>query len=107
MQIEEFFIKSIGEWNSMRSSHSLAFQEFEEIRSTIKIVQFAYISWEVVLTFFNYFKMSLVEKAFVIEDVSRKLFVLRPIGEFQDLMCGTISSPKILLYSSESISQSI
>ena len=37
MQIEEFFLKSVGEWNSMRSSHSLAFQEFEEIRSTIKI----------------------------------------------------------------------
>ena len=37
MLIEEFFQKSIGEWNSMRSSHSLAFQEFEEIRSRIKI----------------------------------------------------------------------
>ena len=37
MHIEEFFIKSVGEWKSMRSSHSLAFQEFEEIRSTIKI----------------------------------------------------------------------
>jgi len=38
MQIEQFFLKSVGEWNSMRSGHSLAFQEFEEIRSTIKIV---------------------------------------------------------------------
>jgi len=38
MNIEEFFIKSIGEWNSMRSVHSLAFQEFEEIRSRIKII---------------------------------------------------------------------
>jgi phycoerythrin-associated linker protein len=37
MNIEEFFIKSVGEWNSMRSGHSLAFQEFEEIRSKIKI----------------------------------------------------------------------
>jgi phycoerythrin-associated linker protein len=37
MKIEEFFLKSVGEWKSMRSSHSLAFQEFEEIRSTIKI----------------------------------------------------------------------
>ena len=37
MNIEEFFLKSIGEWNSMRSGHSLAFQEFEEIRSKIKI----------------------------------------------------------------------
>ena len=38
MTIEEFFLKSVGEWNSMRSGHSLAFQEFEEIRSVIKIV---------------------------------------------------------------------
>tara|TARA_B100000579_G_scaffold80673_1_gene62815 strand:+ start:5566 stop:6099 length:534 start_codon:yes stop_codon:yes gene_type:complete len=38
MQIEEFFLKSVGEWNSMRSSHSLAFQEFEEIRSKIIII---------------------------------------------------------------------
>ena len=37
MNIEEFFLKSVGEWNSMRSVHSLAFQEFEEIRSRIKI----------------------------------------------------------------------
>ena len=37
MNIEEFFLKSVGEWNSMRSGHSLAFQEFEEIRSRIKI----------------------------------------------------------------------
>ena len=38
--------------------------------------------------------MSLVAKAFVIDEVSRKLFVLKPIGEFHDLMNGTISSPK-------------
>jgi len=38
MNIEEFLLKSVGEWNSMRSGHSLAFQEFEEIRSKIKIV---------------------------------------------------------------------
>ena len=37
MQIEEFFLNSVGEWKSMRSGHSLAFQEFEEIRSEIKI----------------------------------------------------------------------
>ena len=37
MNIEEFFLRSIGEWNSMRSGHSLAFQEFEEIRSIVKI----------------------------------------------------------------------
>ena len=39
MNIEEFFLKSVGEWNSMRSGHSLAFQEFDEIRSKIKIVR--------------------------------------------------------------------
>ena len=38
MNIEEFFLKSVGEWNSMRSGHSLAFQEFEEIRSIVKIM---------------------------------------------------------------------
>ncbi|WP_413677307.1 phycobiliprotein lyase [Prochlorococcus sp. MIT 0916] len=38
MNIEEFFLKSVGEWNSMRSGHSLAFQEFEEIRSRITII---------------------------------------------------------------------
>tara|TARA_B100001029_G_C15001985_1_gene418662 strand:+ start:127 stop:663 length:537 start_codon:yes stop_codon:yes gene_type:complete len=38
MKIEEFFLKSVGEWNSMRSGHSLAFQEFEEIKSRIKII---------------------------------------------------------------------
>ncbi len=38
MNIEEFFLKSVGVWNSMRSAHSLAFQEFEEIRSKIKII---------------------------------------------------------------------
>ena len=38
MKIEEFFLKSVGEWNSMRSSHSLAFQLFEEIRSKVKII---------------------------------------------------------------------
>ena len=38
MNIKEFFLKSVGEWNSMRSGHSLAFQEFEEIRSRVKII---------------------------------------------------------------------
>ena len=38
MNIEEFFLKSVGEWNSMRSGHSLAFQEFEQIRSKVRIV---------------------------------------------------------------------
>ena len=38
MKIENFFLKSVGDWKSMRSVHSLAFQEFEEIRSDIKII---------------------------------------------------------------------
>ena len=38
MNIKEFFLKSVGEWSSMRSGHSLAFQEFEEIRSRVKII---------------------------------------------------------------------
>ena len=37
MHIEQFFLNSVGEWKSMRSRHSLAFQEFEGIRSKIKI----------------------------------------------------------------------
>ena len=52
-------------------------------------------------------QISLVAKAFVKYEVSRKLFVLKPVGEFHDLMYGTISSPKILLYSLESIRKSI
>ncbi len=35
--IEQFVAQSIGEWRSMRSGHSLAFKQFEEIVSTIKI----------------------------------------------------------------------
>ena len=30
MKIEQFVAQSQGEWNSMRSSHSLAFKQFEE-----------------------------------------------------------------------------
>ena len=37
MEIEEFVRKSLGEWSSMRSGHSLAFKHFEEIVSDIKI----------------------------------------------------------------------
>ncbi|WP_269622382.1 phycobiliprotein lyase [Prochlorococcus marinus] len=39
MEIEEFINKSEGEWNSMRSGHSLAFKQFEEIVSHIKITK--------------------------------------------------------------------
>ena len=37
MKIEHFVALSQGEWKSMRSGHSLAFQQFEEILSEIKI----------------------------------------------------------------------
>tara|TARA_Y100001968_G_scaffold332389_1_gene390371 strand:+ start:6169 stop:6696 length:528 start_codon:yes stop_codon:yes gene_type:complete len=37
MEIEEFVKKSEGKWLSMRSGHSLAFQQFEEIVSNIEI----------------------------------------------------------------------
>ena len=39
MKIEEFVSKSEGHWNSMRSGHSLAFQQFEEITSQIDIIK--------------------------------------------------------------------
>ena len=37
MEIENFVEQSTGEWKSMRSSHSLAFKQFEQILSNIKI----------------------------------------------------------------------
>ncbi len=37
MEIERFVSLSQGEWRSMRSGHSLAFQQFEEVLSTIQI----------------------------------------------------------------------
>lgn len=37
MDIEEFVNKSVGEWRSMRSGHSLAFQQFEDVLSSIVI----------------------------------------------------------------------
>tara|TARA_Y100001933_G_scaffold61247_1_gene61494 strand:+ start:1633 stop:2175 length:543 start_codon:yes stop_codon:yes gene_type:complete len=35
--IKEFITQSIGEWKSIRSTHTLAFQEFENTNSRIKI----------------------------------------------------------------------
>ena len=35
--IEEFVARSIGQWRSMRTGHSLAFQQFEEIISDVHI----------------------------------------------------------------------
>ena len=37
MDIEQFVAQSEGEWRSMRSGHSLAFQQFEEVLSEIRI----------------------------------------------------------------------
>lgn len=37
MDIQEFVAQSIGQWRSQRSGHNLAFQFFEEVRSTITI----------------------------------------------------------------------
>ncbi len=37
MDIEQFIAQSQGEWRSMRSGHSLAFQQFEQVLSKIKI----------------------------------------------------------------------
>ncbi len=37
MRIKDFVEKSIGSWRTMRSSHSLAFQKFEEILGEIVI----------------------------------------------------------------------
>ena len=40
MDIEQFVAQSIGEWRSMRSGHSLAFQQFEDVLSEISIKRF-------------------------------------------------------------------
>ncbi|CAI8154578.1 MAG: Putative phycoerythrobilin lyase CpeS [Prochlorococcus marinus str. MIT 9215] len=37
MDIEQFVARSEGKWRSMRSGHSLAFQQFEEVLSEIEI----------------------------------------------------------------------
>ena len=37
MNIEQFVAQSIGEWRSMRSGHSLAFQQFEDVLSEVSI----------------------------------------------------------------------
>ena len=37
MQLESFVARSLGRWRSMRSGHSLAFQQFEDVRSSVLI----------------------------------------------------------------------
>jgi len=39
MNIEQFVAQSEGKWRSMRSGHSLAFQQFEDVLSEVKISQ--------------------------------------------------------------------
>lgn len=39
MTVDEFFEKSLGEWRSQRSSHNLAWTQFEAITSDIEIVE--------------------------------------------------------------------
>ena len=41
MNIEQFVAQSIGLWRSMRSGHSLAFQQFEDVLSEISIEEIA------------------------------------------------------------------
>ena len=37
MEIEQFVNQSEGNWTAMRSGHSLAFKQFEQIQSKIRI----------------------------------------------------------------------
>ena len=37
MTIEQFVAQSVGKWRSMRSGHSLAFQQFEDVLSEVSI----------------------------------------------------------------------
>ena len=55
--IKEFINKSIGEWKSIRSTHTLAFQEFENTNSSL-IISYQNIESEEVLEIKNKFKFS-------------------------------------------------
>lgn len=37
MKLNTFITRSLGRWRSMRSGHSLAFQQFEDVRSSVLI----------------------------------------------------------------------
>ena len=52
--IKQFIDKSIGEWNSIRSTHTLAFQEFENSTSRIYIKHINSKNKKVVEIFKNY-----------------------------------------------------
>ena len=55
--IKEFIDKSIGEWKSIRSTHTLAFQEFENTNSSL-IISYQDINCDEVLEMKNKFKSS-------------------------------------------------
>ena len=55
--IKEFIAKSIGEWRSIRSTHTLAFQEFENTNSSL-IISHQNINSTEVLEIKNRFKFS-------------------------------------------------
>ena len=55
--IKEFINKSIGEWKSIRSTHTLAFQEFENTNSSL-IISHQNINSTEVLEIKNRFKFS-------------------------------------------------
>ena len=56
--INQFIDKSIGEWKSIRSTHTLAFQEFENSTSKIYVKQINSKDRKVIEIFKNY-KLSL------------------------------------------------
>ena len=55
--IKDFIDKSIGEWKSIRSTHTLAFQEFENTNSSL-IISYQNIESEEVLEIKKRFKFS-------------------------------------------------
>jgi len=57
IKIKEFIDKSIGEWKSIRSTHTLAFQEFENTNSSL-IISHQNINSTEVLEIKNRFKFS-------------------------------------------------
>ncbi len=55
--INQFIDKSIGEWRSIRSTHSLAFQEFENSTSKIYIKDI-YLKNKKVVEIFKHYRLS-------------------------------------------------
>ena len=63
--INQFIDKSIGEWKSIRSTHTLAFQEFENSTSTIYI-KYINSSNKKVYEIFKNYKLSLNQESIAI-----------------------------------------